>query len=189
MADRRGPTGRVMLGGVALGLAVLMSGGLQGCAGAPQVSDYAQEQPRLSLREFFQGRVNAHGIFTDRSGRIVKRFTVVLQGRWDGTQGVLEEDFVYTDGTKQRRVWVLTDKGGGAFEGRADDVVGVAQGRAAGNALNWRYTLALPVDGRVIDVQFDDWMILMDERTMLNKATMSKWGVRLGEVTLVFTRQ
>jgi Protein of unknown function (DUF3833) len=71
---------------------------------------------------------------------------------------------------------------------RADDVVAEAVGTAAGNALNWRYTLALNVDGRVIEVQFDDWMYLMDERVMLNKAAMSKFGIHLGEVTLAFTK-
>jgi hypothetical protein len=49
--------------------------------------------------------------------------------------------------------------------------------------------MALPVDGRVWHVDFDDWMYLMDDRVMLNKATMSKWGVQLGEVTLSFTRR
>ena len=68
-------------------------------------------------------------------------------------------------------------------------MVGVAEGRSAGNALNWRYTLALPVDGKVYEVQFDDWMYLMDERVMLNKAVMSKFGIKLGEVTLSFYKQ
>ena len=68
-------------------------------------------------------------------------------------------------------------------------MVGTAEGQAAGNALRWSYTLRLPVDGREIDVQFDDWMYLMDDRVMLNKAVMSKFGVRLGEVTLSFTKQ
>ena len=68
-------------------------------------------------------------------------------------------------------------------------MVGEATGQAVGNALNWRYTLRLPVDGSVYEVQFDDWMILVDERVMLNRATMSKFGVTLGEVTLSFARQ
>jgi hypothetical protein len=38
-------------------------------------------------------------------------------------------------------------------------------------------------------VQFDDWMYLMTERVMLNKATMSKFGIRLGEVTLSFVKR
>jgi hypothetical protein len=68
-------------------------------------------------------------------------------------------------------------------------VVGVATGVSSGNALNWRYTLALPVDGKVYEVQFDDWMYLVDDKVMLNKATMSKFGIRLGEVTLSFTKK
>jgi len=45
------------------------------------------------------------------------------------------------------------------------------------------------VDGRTFEVQFDDWMYLMDQRVMLNKAVMSKFGVRLGEVTLSFVKR
>lgn len=161
---------------------------LAACASDPQVTDYAAQQPRLDLRTWFNGPMTAHGLFTDRSGRVLKRFTVALHGRWDGPQGVLEEDFVYSDGTRQRRVWTLTDLGQGRWQGRADDVVGVAEGQSAGNALNWHYTLRLPVDGRVYEVQFNDWMYLMDEHTMLNKAEMSKFGFKLGEVTLSFSK-
>ena len=73
--------------------------------------------------------------------------------------------------------------------GRADDVVGQATGRSRGNAFNWGYTLALPVDGTVWHVQFDDWMYLMSDSVMLNKASMSKLGIFLGEVTLSFTKR
>ena len=161
---------------------------LAGCAG-PTPADYAAEKPVLDLRRYFDGELVAHGMFTDRSGRIVRRFTVDMTGTWQGSQGTLDERFTYNDGSTERRVWRLTDLGGGRWEGRADDVVGVATGVAAGNTLNWRYTLALPVDGRVWHVQFDDWMVLMDDRVMLNKAVMSKFGFTLGEVTLSFTRK
>ena len=171
-----------------LGAAVLLSPLLSGCAG-PQVQDYAQEQPALDLKQYFNGPMQAHGIFTDRSGRVVKRFVVDMKASWQGNQGTLDERFTYSDGTKQTRIWYLTDHGNGRYTGRADDVVGEAEGQTAGNAFRWGYTLALPVDGRVWHVDFDDWMYLMDERVMLNKATMSKWGVKLGEVTLSFTRR
>jgi len=68
-------------------------------------------------------------------------------------------------------------------------VVGEAQGQTAGNAFRWNYTLRLPVDGTEYEVQFDDWMFLVDERVMLNRATMSKFGVTLGEVLLSFTKE
>ena len=68
-------------------------------------------------------------------------------------------------------------------------MVGIANGQQRGNAFYWTYTLALPVDGNIINVQFDDWMYLMNDKVMLNKASMSKWGVGLGEVTLSFVKR
>lgn len=170
-------------------LSLLLAGAalavLGGCAG-PQPSDYAAEQPALDLRRYFDGPVEAHGMFQDRGGAVVKRFTVRMEGRWEGEQGVLDEHFLYSDGTRERRVWRLTHHGNGRYTGRADDVVGEASGQVAGNAFRWAYTLRLPVDGKTYEVQFDDWMYLIDERVMLNRATMSKFGLRLGEVTLSF---
>jgi hypothetical protein len=160
---------------------------LSACA-APTVTDYAAEKPALDLKTYFNGPLVAHGIFSDRSGKVVRRFTVQMTGTWSGNTGTLDERFTYSDGKTERRVWTLTDEGNGRWTGRADDVVGQAEGRAAGNALNWRYTLKLPVDGTVYEVQFDDWMYLVDERVMLNKAVMSKFGIYLGEVTLSFTK-
>ena len=161
---------------------------LAGCASTTP-ADYAAETPVLDLKTYFNGDLVAHGLFTDRSGKVVRRFVVQMTGTWTGNQGVLDERFTYSDGKTERRVWRLTDEGNGRWSGRADDVVGVAEGRARGNALNWRYTLRLPLDGRELEVQFDDWMYLVDERVMLNKAEMSKFGVRLGEVTLAFTKR
>ena len=159
-----------------------------GCAG-PAPADYAAETPVLDLKTYFNGEMTAHGLFTDRSGKVARRFTVAMTGTWNGDDGVLDEHFTYSDGSTERRVWRLKALGNGRYTGRADDVVGEAQGQAAGNALNWRYTLRLPVDGKVYEVQFDDWMYLMDERVMLNKAVMSKFGIRLGEVTLAFYKK
>ncbi|MEY2622187.1 MAG: hypothetical protein RIT26_2007 [Pseudomonadota bacterium] len=161
---------------------------LSGCAG-PQLADYAHEKPTLDLRQYFSGQVDAWGVFTDRSGKVVKRFVVEMTCQWNGDDGVLDEQFIYSDGTRQRRVWRLRHEGQGRYSGRADDVVGTAIGESQGNTLRWSYTLALPVDGRVYEVQFDDWMYLMDDRVMLNKARMSKWGIDLGEVTLSFKRR
>ena len=172
------------------GVAAVVGGvGLvSGCAG-PQVVDYATQTPALDLRTYFNGMVDAWGVFTDRSGRVVKRFKVVMDCQWQGDEGVLDEAFTYSDGTQQRRIWKLKALPQGRYEGRADDVVGMAAGEVRGNAFRWQYTLALPVDGTVWHVQFDDWMYLMTDKVMLNKAIMRKFGVTLGEVTLSFTKR
>lgn len=165
---------------------------LVGCS-SPQVDRYATEKPALDLTTYFNGTIDAYGIFTNRSNEVVKRFKVVMKASWvvkDGKRvGTLDEDFFYSDGTTQKRIWTLTETAPGVFTGTADDVIGSAAGMVAGNALNWKYTLALPVDGTVYHVQFDDWMYLMDDKVMINKAQMSKFGIYLGEVTLAFYKR
>ena len=160
---------------------------LSGCAG-PQVSDYAQEKPVLDLSRYFNGRLQAHGMFQDRFGKVVKRFTVTVDGQWTGNQGVLDEQFTYSDGSTGSRVWRLTQHPDGRVTGTAADVVGEAVGQLAGNSLHWKYTLRQPIGDSVYEVQMDDWMVMVDERVMLNRTSMSKLGVRLGDVTLSFTK-
>lgn len=162
--------------------------GLAGCAGVP-VEKYRAETPVLDLRSYFNGKIDAWGMFQNRSGEVIKRFTVVVDAHWEGDVGTLDERFSWSDGTTSRRVWTITRQADGRYLGRADDVVGEAHGEAAGNALRWRYVLALPVDGKVYNVDFDDWMFLIDDKVMLNRSLMSKWGFPLGEVSLSFTRR
>jgi len=153
------------------------------------VDHYAKERPALDLVAFFSRPVQALGLFQNRSGEVVKRFHVQIESRVEGQQLILDERFLYSDGTRQRRTWTLEPTGSGRWRGRADDVVGEASGEIAGNALHWRYRLDLPVDGRHWEVDMDDWMYLMDEDTIINRTTMSKLGVELGQVILFFRRQ
>ena len=167
--------------------AALFALGLSACA-SPGVEQYRAEKPALDLKTYLTGRLDAWGMFQGRSGDVQKRFHVVIDAKWEGDIGTLDEHFSWSDGSTSRRVWTLTRQPDGSFRGRADDVVGEAIGEVSGNALRWRYVLALPVDGKVYNVEFDDWMFLIDDRVMLNRSFMSKWGFRLGEVTLSFIK-
>ena len=169
-------------------MTLAMVAGMAGCAGI-DVQEYAAETPVLDLRSYFDGTLDAYGMFQDRSGKVVKRFHVVIEASWRGDVGTLDERFTYSDGTTQQRVWTITRHDAHRYGGVAADVVGEARGEARGNALRWRYVLALPVGDRTWHVDFDDWMFLMDERVMLNRSVMSKFGVRLGEVSLSFVKR
>jgi hypothetical protein len=173
------PTRRMAIVGIAAGLA--------GCA-APTLGDYAQDAPVFDFRQYFDGTVFAHGIVSDRGGKVLRRFVVTMRCEWTGDTGTLDESFAYSDGEQQRRVWRVQRLADGRFVGRADDVTGEALGASAGAAFNWRYTLNVAVAGRVHALQFDDWMYRIDERTVINRAEMSKFGIRVGEVTLSFMR-
>jgi hypothetical protein len=162
---------------------------LSACAGPVEPSFYGGQKPTLDLKQYFNGTIDASGMFQDRSGTVIKRFTVVMKCSWEGDVGTLDEDFTYSDGTKQKRVWTLRKVGSNRYIGTAADVVGEAIGITAGNALRWKYELDLPVDGKNYHVNFEDWMYLMDDGVMLNRAAMSKFGFGLGEVTLSFTKR
>lgn len=174
-----------MLKLAALGLAIALAAG---CS-SPQPEQYASQLPKLDVEQYFNGTLDAHGMFQDRSGDVIKRFVVVMRCTWQGDTGTLDEDFTYADGTKQKRVWTLKKTGAGRFTATAADVIGSAEGIVSGNALRWKYVLALPVDGKVMNVDMEDWMFLIDEKVMLNRTAMSKYGVNLGNVTLSFTRR
>ncbi len=170
---------------VALVIGILM---LSACS-TPDMALYAKENPALDMQQYFKGTVDAWGMFQNRKGEVVKRFNVIIQCSWQGDVGTLDEAFNYSDGTQQKRVWTLKKQANGRYIGTAADVVGEAVGIVSGNALNWKYVLALPVDGKIYNVNFDDWMILIDEKVMLNRAVMSKFGIKLGEVTLSFRKR
>ena len=169
-------------------LVMLLPVALAACA-APVVDRYASEKPSLDLVRYFSGTIDAWGMFQKPNGEVLKRFRVVMEGREEAGALVLDEHFEYSDGTKQRRVWTLRRQSDGRWRGTADDVVGTAEGSVAGNALHWQYQLQLPVDGRTYNVSFDDWMYLIDEQTLANRARMSKFGIHFGDVTLFMRRR
>ena len=160
---------------------------LAGCA-TVDVADYREQRPVLDLAEFFSGTVEGWGMVQDRSGKVLRRFTVRIDGTWSGNAGTLDEHFEYADGTREQRVWRLT-RDGNRYTGTAGDVVGIAQGETQGNALHWNYVLAVPVDGRTWHLAMDDWMYLIDARNLLNRTAMSKFGVDVGSVTLALRKR
>lgn len=160
---------------------------LTGCM-SMKPQDFKDTKPKLVIEEFFAGKTVATGIFEDRFGRLRRQFTVDITGTVDGDTLVLDERFLYSDGETERRVWTIRKTGPHTYEGRASDVIGVAQGEAYGNALNWRYDVDLKVGDGTLRVHFNDWMFLQDSGVLINRAWVSKFGVEIGEVTLAFVK-
>lgn len=160
---------------------------LAGCA-AVVPRDYAGETPVLDLAEYFNGKVDGWGMVQDRSGRVLRRMVVEMDCTWNGNEGVLDETFRWSDGKTEKRVWKIR-RSGDRYVGTAGDVVGEAAGLAAGNALQWRYVLKLPADVGGYEMNMDDWMWRIDEKTVTNRTTMSKLGVTFAEITIFFRKR
>ena len=164
-------------------VAILMTG----CATlTPQ--EYAKEAPKLDLATYFNGRVDGWGMVQDRSGKVLRRMVVELDCKWNGNDGVLDESFQWSDGKTEKRVWKIR-KDGDRYIGTARDVVGEANGEAAGNALRWNYVLALPVGDSTVHMDMDDWMWMIDDKTLTNRTTMTKFGVRVAEISIFFRKR
>ena len=167
-------------------LPLLFLTAISACGVTPQ--EYENETPKMDMQTYFNGQIKAWGLFQNYREKVIKRFHVDMHGEWKGNKGTLDEHFTYSDGTTQRRVWNLVRIDEHTYSGTAGDVVGEATGVAYGHALRWKYTMALEVDDDVYHVKFDDWMYLIDEKTVINRSVMSKLGVTLGEVILVFIK-
>ena len=55
--------------------------------------------------------------------------------------------------------------------------------------MRWQYVLDVPVDGKTWAIRFDDWMYLLDDNTLANRSSMTKFGIEVGQVTLFFRKQ
>lgn len=154
-----------------------------------RIEEFAGTRPELKPELYFAGKTRAWGIFEDRFGTLRRDFTVEIDGVWDGATLTLTEDFQYGDGAREQRVWRITRTGDGNYEGRADDVIGVARGRTCGKALNWSYGLILRIGQSDVTVRFDDWMFLQPGGVLINKAAVSKFGFSIGTVTLFFRKE
>ncbi|MDX2306847.1 MAG: DUF3833 family protein [Hyphomicrobium sp.] len=138
---------------------------------------------------FLDGRVRAWGIFEDRFGTLKRRFSVDLEGQWEGDALSVVEVLRYEDGEIEHRNWRLERSGRGTFRGTSPDVVGMARGFAAERRARMNYKLKLKVgEGRHIVVDLDDRFYAIAGGRVLNRARVSKWGIHIGDVAIVFER-
>lgn len=174
--------------GPRLSLWLLLSGLiLTGCAG-PSLDDYSDREPELVPSRFFNGELSAQGVVKDRSGEVIRTFDADIDASWDaGGTGTLEEEFRFDDGEVQTRIWTLTPSEAG-YHADAGDVVEPGTMRWQGNAIHMNYVLRVSYGEGTIDVRMDDWMYLVTPDTLINQTAMSKWGVNVGEVVLVITK-
>ena len=158
-----------------------------GCV-SQSVTDFADAPRTLYLEEYFEGETTAYGVFEDRFGKVRRQFGVDITGTVENGVLTLDEEFHYSDGEQDRRVWVIDILGGGKYRGTAGDVEGFATGEVSGNAFNWRYKVDLKVGDDTWKVGFDDWMYLLEDDVLINRAYVSRYGLRIGEVTIAFRK-
>tara|TARA_B100000989_G_scaffold209430_1_gene158825 strand:- start:805 stop:1272 length:468 start_codon:yes stop_codon:yes gene_type:complete len=151
--------------------------------------DFKDKKPRLLIEEYLSGNVKAWGILQNRSGKVTRQFSAILNGNWDGKKLILDEKFNWDDGEVQDRQWHITKLDEHNYEGTASDVVGKAKGYSYGPAFKFEYVLLVPVKGKEIKITFDDWIFMQDEKVAINRARMTKFGFKVAELTVFFVKE
>ena len=150
--------------------------------------DFKDKKPRLIIEDYLSGEVKAWGILQNRSGKVTRQFSATLNGKWDGSQLILDETFNWDDGEIQNRQWKINKIDEHNYEGTAGDVVGKAKGFSYGPAFKFEYVLLVPVKGKEMKITFDDWIFMQDEKVAINRAKMTKFGIRVADLTVVFVK-
>jgi hypothetical protein len=164
-----------------------VSTALAGCATEPQV-DFMPK--KLVLEEFFPGRVIARGTFKPTLVGMERGLTVIIDSTWDGKVLTLAEDFTYDDGELDKKTWRFTRTAERTYTGTREDVIGTARTFPDGDAMRLEYQVVLKTEAYGdLHVRFRDIMALEDDGTLINKAVVSKWGIKLGDVELRMTRE
>lgn len=154
-----------------------------------EVSDYADNAPKLSAEQFFNGYLTAHGVVKDRAGKVIRYFNADIQASWEGGVGTLDEQFVFDDGEQQQRIWTLRPYGEGQYIATAGDVVGEGIAEVSGNSMFLKYILRIPYKGDSLDLSIDDRMYLVSDTVLVNESTMSKFGIEVGRILLVIEKR
>ncbi|MBU2925887.1 DUF3833 domain-containing protein [Colwellia sp. 1_MG-2023] len=160
---------------------------LASCSTALQ--DYKETEVPFDIKQYFNGNVIAWGTVQDYSQQVTRRFCVEIIGTWEGNKGTLAEKFYFNDGEVSFRNWQLTKQKDGSYRGTAEDVAGIAIGKHQGFAFQFKYDLLLKLDDETYQVSMDDWMYQIDKYRVMNKTSMSKFGIDVAEITLFFDKE
>jgi hypothetical protein len=158
---------------------------LCGC-GSTSTDVYEGKKPEITLKQFYSGPVHGYGIFQDASGEVKDRYYATLIPTWHGNEGTLVEKQWNEQGKlffqQEWKVKLVED--GKNFTATATKIEGTVKGESRGYALHMQYSLLAPrEDGGEVSVDSDDWTYLQPDGNGINKISMSKFGLHIGDVT------
>lgn len=169
--------------------AILTAGAvLLSCSSSPY-DRYKNYTPEFDVKNFFKGKLQAHGIVKNRGGEVIRYFTADINAYEQDNTIVLEEQFQFNDGEQQTRIWKLKPLENGKYSAKANDVLNETTLSTVGNALFMKYKLEIPYKGKTIAINVDDRMFLVDDTTVINESIFRKFGFKVGSAQLVIKKQ
>lgn len=150
--------------------AIIVASSLASCAalkGKPTEIDYLEKATKIDIKKFFNGDLEGFAITQDGNGKIIATEAVKINGKWEENKGVVQQNFIYPDGKKDSRTWLITLNDDGTFDAVGHNVTSHGQGKQVGNTAQMIYGLTIPVNGVKKEVKFEDKMYLVDDKSMI----------------------
>jgi len=148
----------------------------------------ATSMPTFNIADYFEGRTRAWGMFESITGKIKRSFVADIEGRWQGDEFLLEEDFTFSDGKTETRIWCLKFNDDGTFQASCTDTPTPGKGVMKAMQNDLSYSMALNVGGKRLMLSFSDLFYQVDETTVLNRARVRKFGIPVGQVLISFRK-
>jgi len=129
--------------------------------------DYISGAEKFDYKNFFDGAIDGFAIVKNQNGKIISTKKVYIDAEWEGNKGIVKNKYVYNDGKKDSRTWLVTLSKDGTFDAVGHDVTTPAQGRQVANAAQSTYTLKIRDDKGSENVSYEERMYLVDEDSMI----------------------
>ena len=158
---------------------------------APSADVYEGKKPVITVKDFYSAPVHGYGVFQNASGEVTDRYYATLVPTWHGNEGTLVEKQWNEQGKlffqQEWKISVAPD--GQHFSATATKIKGTVVGETKGYAMHMQYTLLAPrEDGSDISISSDDWTYLQPDGSGLNKVSMNKFGLHVGDVTYLLRK-
>ena len=149
----------------------------------------AKQTVPFVLEEFFSGKLVGSGFLLKRSGGLKQTFTIQAQGEI-ASPGILKlvERYEFDDGSTDTLAWTMRRLSENTYEGQEARLVGRARGSQSGSTFHWRYRRKLAKAQGGWTVSFDDWFWRHSESVVLASAQLSRFGIGLGSMSVVYTK-
>jgi len=130
--------------------------------------DYINGSVKMNYKKFFDGEIKGFAIKQGEDGSILSSKTVLVKGQWDGNKGVVKFNYVYNNGKKDSRTWLITLNSDGTFDAIGHDIIKPAHGRQIENAAQSTYSLKEKDANNIkSEVFYEDRMYLVDKDSMM----------------------
>ena len=133
----------------------------------PSELDYLDKTTKADIKKFFNGDVEGFAIVQDQNDKIIDTKTIKINGKWEDNKGVIQQSFVYSNGKKDSRTWLVTVEENGNFTAVGHDVAAPAEGKQIGNAIQMTYSLLLVGQKGKEETRLEDRIYLVDDKSAI----------------------